>query len=110
VLVVDVHLPRADDADADGGGGGGGARDGARLRLCVTHLSPASAQMRRAEAAAMARLQAAEPHVPFLVVGDLNTLSPLDARAHAATRLRDALAARAPLAKEFLNEAGKIAY
>lgn len=75
----------------------------ARLRICVTHMSPLSALARRAEADAIVRLARAEPDVPFLLLGDLNTLSPLDGAQHADDGLAARLALDESLAHKFLN-------
>ena len=55
------------------------------LSLCVTHLNPHDVRRRANEAHAIA-LRAASSG-PFMLVGDLNTLSSLDEREHASSSL-----------------------
>ena len=82
------------------------------LALLLTHLSPHDAAHRALEAAAVARRAAAldAAGVPVLVLGDLNTLSPLDAPAHARAGLAARLAASPALARKFLAPGGAIDY
>jgi endonuclease/exonuclease/phosphatase family metal-dependent hydrolase len=82
------------------------------LAFLLTHLSPHSAAQRALEAGAISR-RAAEldaEGVPALVLGDLNTLSRLDAPAHARSGLAAALAASPALARKFLTADGAIDY
>jgi len=73
------------------------------VRLCVTHLSPFSAAHRLREAHALLALErAASPRRGFVLVGDLNSLSPLDAAEHAASGLLATLSADAGLTRKFL--------
>lgn len=120
VLVVDLDLLGGGASEGGGGESGAGASLAAeegeeaasagRLRICVTHLSPASAAARLAEADVLVRIAAAEPNVPFLLLGDLNTLSPLDAPEHARAGLRARLEAQPSLSAKFLNPSGRLAY
>ena len=73
------------------------------VRLCVTHLSPSSAAHRLREAHALLALErATSPRRGFVLVGDLNSLSPLDAAEHAASGLLTTLSADAGLTRKFL--------
>lgn len=56
------------------------------LEVCVTHLDPHSSRARAREAAAIAR-HVATRGGPLVLLGDLNTLSPLDRREHSARGL-----------------------
>ena len=74
----------------------------AGVRIALTHLSPADAIARRAEATALLEVERRQPSRPLVVVGDLNTLSPLDAAEHDAQHLPRRLAADEALARKFL--------
>lgn len=75
------------------------------VTLCVTHLHPADARQRRAEARVIVRhIPAASP---FMLVGDLNTLSPLDRASHEDQALVKKVLSgpnAASLARKFLDE------
>ena len=74
------------------------------LRICVVHLSPSSAAHRLIEARELLRLERrTAARRPFLLFGDLNTLSPLDAAEHEASALVSALAAEESLTRKFLT-------
>jgi endonuclease/exonuclease/phosphatase family metal-dependent hydrolase len=79
------------------------------LGLCVTHLNPHSSAKRAAEARAIVE-RYAEPELtgrrPFMLVGDLNTLSPIDRVAHEAAGLKNLIGNgpfKGPLSKKFLD-------
>lgn len=55
------------------------------LTLCVTHLNPHDVRKRRLEALAIARQVPSSSS--FVLLGDMNTLSPLDRQAHDAASL-----------------------
>lgn len=63
-----------------GSGRGGG------LEVCVTHLDPHASRMRAREAAEIAA-HVGESSGPLVLLGDLNTLSPIDRHSHAAQGL-----------------------
>ena len=102
-LDLDVALGR--------GGDDGPERDRA-LHVFVAHLHAHNASARAYEADALARAVAGlGPHAPALVMGDLNTLSPLDAPRHATLGLRDALVrGGARLRHKYLDASGHLAY
>jgi len=81
--------------------------DAAGVRLCLTHLNPHDVTRRAAEARAI--VARVPPRAPFLLVGDLNTLSPADRALHEAAALpsviRSGPNAKA-LAKKFLARGG----
>ena len=77
------------------------------LRVCLTHLSPRSAVQRGAEAQAILQLERQPPRRGFVLVGDLNTLSPLDADEHHASALTARLSTDAGLARKFLRLASR---
>ena len=72
------------------------------IRICVTHLSPRDASHRLSEASEVLRLERLPPRRPFLLVGDLNTLSPLDAEEHASSGLAARLRVDHGLTRKFL--------
>ena len=72
------------------------------LRLCVTHLSPRDATHRLGEAKEILRIEERPPRRGFALLGDLNTLSPLDADEHTASGLVTRLRADEGLARKFL--------
>ena len=81
--------------------------DAAGVRLCVTHLNPHDVGRRANEARAI--VARVPPRAPFLLVGDLNTLSPADRALHEAAALpaviRSGPHAKA-LGKKFLTRSG----
>lgn len=77
------------------------------LHVWVAHLTPVDAGRRLDEAGWIARAAQALD-APLLLVGDLNTLSPLDAPAHRRSGLRDRLQADAALRRKFLRPDGEI--
>lgn len=58
------------------------------VHFCLTHLSPRSSVAREAEARALAE-RTGRVREPLLLMGDLNTLSPLDRDIYARTKLLD---------------------
>ena len=79
------------------------------VQYLITHLTPVDAAGREREAAALAALAAGHAG-PVVVMGDLNTLSPLDAPAHAAAGLAAVLQEDATLRRKFLTADGLIDY
>jgi endonuclease/exonuclease/phosphatase family metal-dependent hydrolase len=79
------------------------------VHYIVVHLTPASAVERRKEAAYLAEMIVAISE-PLLVMGDLNTLSPLDAEAHDRVALVDILRQDPGLRRKFLTPYGDIDY
>ncbi|MEY2654966.1 MAG: hypothetical protein RLZZ524_1994 [Pseudomonadota bacterium] len=77
------------------------------LHVWIAHLSPVDATRRLIEADWIARAATALD-APLLLVGDLNTLSPLDEDAHRALGLRERLQADAILRRKFLRPDGEI--
>lgn len=76
------------------------------LEVCVTHLDPHSTAQRAREAERIAERAsaAAARGRPFVLLGDLNTLSPLDEREHVASGLLGRIGSgprRAQLLKKF---------
>jgi len=71
----------------------------AGIRLMLTHLSPADATARFAEARELVHLGAGEG--PVMLTGDLNTLSALDVEDHRARRLNELLMQDESLARKF---------
>ena len=78
------------------------------ISILVTHLSPHSSIVRRWEASQI--LATWQRQLPLLVLGDLNTLSPLYASEHTKLELPGLFASRSPLRKKFLNDDGTIDY
>ena len=77
------------------------------ISLCLTHLNPHDVRRRAKEARAIVKY--APPDRPFVLVGDLNTLSSLDAAEHRAHGLTQKIRAgpfAKPLRKKFLDESG----
>ena len=74
------------------------------VRVTVTHLSPADATARLRETRALLEGQSSRntPAAASVLMGDLNSLSPLDRDEHAAVGLADRLAADTALARKFL--------
>ena len=80
------------------------------IRICVTHLSPRDASHRLSEANEILKLERnREPHRGFILVGDLNTLSPLDEAEHNATGLPATLGRDVGLARKFLLKPAVVA-
>jgi endonuclease/exonuclease/phosphatase family metal-dependent hydrolase len=79
------------------------------VHYLITHLSPADAARREAEASMLADLVRGLVG-PVVVMGDLNTLSPLDREHHVAARLVDVLRGDATLRRKFLTADGTIDY
>ena len=80
------------------------------IRICVTHLSPRDASHRLSEANEILKLERnREPHRGFVLVGDLNTLSPLDEAEHNATGLPATLGRDVGLARKFLLKPAVVA-
>jgi endonuclease/exonuclease/phosphatase family metal-dependent hydrolase len=77
------------------------------LQIWVAHLAPTDAVQRGRECAWLTE-QLRGVDAPLLLAGDLNTLSPLDADAHARTALLPALQASAVLRRKFLTPQGAI--
>lgn len=78
------------------------------VRVIVTHLSPHSAARRRAECARLAALatDAQEEGLEMLLLGDLNTLSPLDQPTH-TPGLLGVLRSDPRLRRKFLDDRGQ---
>ena len=76
------------------------------ISIFVTHLSPHSSQIRQWEASHV--LKARVQKMPLLVLGDLNTLSPLDVTKH--SKLREIFLSDNRLKKKFLNTNNDIDY
>lgn len=77
--------------------------------IFVTHLSPHNLIVRRWEASQILEIwQDTIPHVPLLVFGDLNTLSPIDAIKH--THLPNIFMESTQLSSKFLNREMEIDY
>ena len=83
-----VHVPRLD------------------ISILVTHLSPHKSTVRRWECTQI--LKTWDKQLPLLVLGDLNTLSPLDAPTHDS--LPDLFVNDTRLSQKFLNERSNIDY
>ncbi|MGY0195289.1 endonuclease/exonuclease/phosphatase family protein [Leptothrix sp. BB-4] len=77
------------------------------LHVWVAHLTPVDAVRRLDEARWIARAATAL-QAPLLLIGDLNTLTPLDEPAHRHAGLRDRLQADAALRRKFLRPDGEI--
>jgi endonuclease/exonuclease/phosphatase family metal-dependent hydrolase len=73
------------------------------LHLLVTHLCPVNAARRQAEAELLAARLATAPR-PLLLLGDLNTLSPLDAPWYDQAGTTALLAHNPHLRRKFLDE------
>ena len=73
------------------------------ISLCVTHLNPHNARKRAAEARSIARRVAANGPRPFMLMGDLNTLSSIDRVAHSAANLPTKINS-GPYAKQLRNK------
>lgn len=80
------------------------------VSLCVTHLNPHDVTRRATEARRIIKRHARAPldtGAPFMLVGDLNTLSPLDAPSHEEAdltrRIRSGPYSK-PLSKKFLTK------
>mmetsp|Transcript_798 Transcript_798/g.2196 ORF Transcript_798/g.2196 Transcript_798/m.2196 type:complete len:506 (+) Transcript_798:88-1605(+) len=85
-----------------------GKRDMHALQVCLTHLDPHSSLTRVLEAEQIAAHIRAHPLISTVLLGDLNTLSPLDVRQHTANRLAQKIGngPRAKqLARKFLDTA-----
>jgi endonuclease/exonuclease/phosphatase family metal-dependent hydrolase len=78
-----------------------------RVSVLVTHLSPHKSTVRRWESSKILETWQQEM-APLLVLGDLNTLSPLDAGDHAS--LRSIFLSDTRLSKKFLDEDLNIDY
>eukprot|EP00288_Rhodomonas_lens_P014267 CAMPEP_0177715546 /NCGR_PEP_ID=MMETSP0484_2-20121128/14052_1 /TAXON_ID=354590 /ORGANISM="Rhodomonas lens, Strain RHODO" /LENGTH=340 /DNA_ID=CAMNT_0019227553 /DNA_START=203 /DNA_END=1225 /DNA_ORIENTATION=+ len=76
------------------------------VRFLVTHLSPASSDARLAECMDLSSRisELTVEGVPTILLGDLNTLSPLDKEQHIASHLAQSLAANDRLKKKFLRQ------
>ena len=84
------------------------------VRICgvhflITHLTPGRAADRENEAAIVAEIVGPITE-PLVLMGDLNTLSPLDRDLHERGNLRELLQSDAGLRSKFLNAAGDINY
>ena len=86
--------------------GGCGSRDTV-VHILLTHLTPRDARARALECQYLAQRCAAlaEGNTPAILLGDLNTLSPLDDAHHAAAKLEQTLAKDARLRTKFLRTA-----
>ena len=82
------------------------------LHVFVAHLHAHNASARTHEADTLARAVAdLGPDAPALLMGDLNTLSPLDAPRHATLGLREVLVrGGARLRHKYLDASGRLAY
>ena len=81
----------------------------AGIRVAVTHLSPADAGARLREAEELVeRGRRGGAARGFVLMGDLNTLSPLDTPEHDAIGLAARLAAEPALARKFLRPATEL--
>ena len=81
----------------------------AGVRVAVTHLSPADAGARLREAEELVeRGRRGGAARGFVLMGDLNTLSPLDTPEHDAIGLAARLAAEPALARKFLRPATEL--
>jgi hypothetical protein len=76
------------------------------IRVCATHLSPHDAAHRLSEAREILTFERAAPRRGFVLLGDLNTLSPLDADEHDANNLAARLGVDDGLARKFLVRGG----
>lgn len=79
------------------------------IHVVITHLSPRDATDREQEAARIAGL-VEDIEGPLLLMGDLNTLSPLDRESHLETGLAGLLGRDALLRRKFLDDRGEINY
>jgi endonuclease/exonuclease/phosphatase family metal-dependent hydrolase len=82
----------------------------AGLQLWIAHLTPVDVASRQVEADWIAAAARSSPSAdaPLLLVGDLNTLSPLDEAAHRRSGLRERLQAEPALRRKFLRDDGEI--
>ena len=79
------------------------------VQYIITHLTPKSSIERELEAENLVRL-VRTIQAPVLLMGDLNTLSPLDREWHASTGLLPILRSDPALARKFLEEDMEINY
>jgi endonuclease/exonuclease/phosphatase family metal-dependent hydrolase len=79
------------------------------VHYVIAHLTPVSAAARVLEADALVRL-IRDVAAPTFIMGDMNTLSPLDREEHEVHDLKSALRASPKLAEKFLDRAKRINY
>lgn len=79
------------------------------VHYIITHLTPKSSRDREYEAHNLAQL-VSTIREPVLLMGDLNTLSPLDQEWHTSTGLLHILGNNPALSRKFLNEKRGINY